>query len=321
VLPMIVRAAEHQRVLAPDQARGQLEARVQEAAPEREELLVVDANWSGKRILVVDDNATNRRIFTAQLVKWGLETVSAATPTEAIGFLRQQRFDLALFDFEMPEMNGVELARRLKDLGLVPETRMILSSSSVMSQRDMLGEGDDPFNAFLTKPTKSAQLREVVARLLGGASAAPSRRGSSSFDSTLGQQRPLRILVAEDNPVNQLVAVRLLERMGYRADVASNGVEALEAVHRQQYDVVLMDMQMPEMDGLEAARRITSACDVRERPRLIALTANALKEDRQACLDAGMDDYLTKPMRVDQLQAALLRCHSLRDRHMARLSA
>jgi CheY-like chemotaxis protein len=219
-------------------------------------------------------------------------------------------------------MNGVELARRLKDLGLVPEMRLILSSSSVMSQRDMLSEGNDPFDAFLTKPTKSAQLWEVLTRLLGGASAAPSRRSSSSFDITLGQQRPLRILVADDNAVNQLVAVRLLERMGYRPDVASNGVEVLEAVHRQQYDVVLMDVQMPEMDGLEAARRIRSECDVRERPRLIALTANALKEDRQTCLDAGMDDYLTKPMVLDQLQAALLRCHSLRDQeNLARVSA
>jgi len=284
----------------------------QEAAPHQEEPPVVDGHWSGTRVLVVDDNATNRRIFTAQLVKWGFDAVSATTPKEAIELLGQQRFDLALFDFEMPEMNGVELARRLTDLGLVAETRLILSSSSVMSQRDMLSDGSDPFDAFLTKPTKSAHLREVVGRLLGGVSAAPSRRSSSSLDAALAQRRPLRILVAEDNVVNQLVAVRLLERMGYRPDVASNGVEALIAVHRQQYDVVLMDVQMPEMDGLEAARRITAECNARERPRMIALTANALKDDRQMCLDAGMDDYLTKPMSVDRLQVALSRCHSLR---------
>jgi CheY-like chemotaxis protein len=120
----------------------------------------------------------------------------------------------------------------------------------------------------------------------------------------------LRILLAEDNVINQKVAVRLLERMGYRPDVASNGLEALEAVHRQRYDVVLMDVQMPEMDGLEAARRITSGFDARERPRLVALTANVLTGDKQACLEAGMDDYLAKPLDLVHLRDALLRCVS-----------
>jgi CheY-like chemotaxis protein len=120
----------------------------------------------------------------------------------------------------------------------------------------------------------------------------------------------LRILLAEDNVVNQKVAVRLLERMGYRPDVASNGCEALEAVHRQPYDVVLMDVQMPEMDGLEAARRIRSEFDATKRPRLVALTANVLQGDKQMCLEAGMDDYLAKPLDLVHLRDALLRCVS-----------
>jgi CheY-like chemotaxis protein len=141
-----------------------------------------------------------------------------------------------------------------------------------------------------------------------GAPAAPARRASEAIDKTLAAQRPLSILLAEDNVINQKVAVRLLERMGYRPDVASNGFEALEAVHRQHYDVVLMDVQMPEMDGLEAARRITSELGATDRPRLIALTANVLKGDRQTCLEAGMDDYLAKPLDLLRLRDALLGC-------------
>jgi CheY-like chemotaxis protein len=224
---------------------------------------------------------------------------------------RQERFDLALVDYEMPGMNGVELARRLKDLGLISGTKMILSSSSRTSQREMLsGMEDNPFDAFLTKPSKSDQLKEVVARFLGGAPAAPTRRPTYAIDTTLAAQKPLRILVAEDNVVNQKVAVRLLERMGYRPDVASNGIEALEAVHRQHYDVVLMDVQMPEMDGLEASRRIMSEFDALKRPRLVALTANVLQGDRQKCLEAGMDDYLAKPLDPVHLRDALMRCVS-----------
>jgi signal transduction histidine kinase/CheY-like chemotaxis protein len=283
----------------------------QQVAPGREQVPVGDANWSGKRILVVDDNATNRRILVTQFLRWGLETVSAATADEAIEVLRRERFDIGLFDFEMPDMNGVELARKLNDLGLVSGTRMILSSSSGTSQRQTLGDiQDNPFDAFLAKPTKSDQLREVLARLLGGAPTAPTRRSSYVIDTTVAAQRPLRILLAEDNAVNQKVAVRLLERMGYRPDVASNGLEALEAVHRQRYDVVLMDVQMPEMDGLEAARRITSELEIQERPRLVALTANVLKGDQQACQAAGMDDYLAKPLDLVLLRDALLRCVS-----------
>ena len=285
--------------------------------PQQGEPPVADAQWSGKRILVVDDNPTNRRILAAGLLKWGLEPVSVATPKEAIEVLRQQRFDLALFDFKMPEMNGVELARRVKALGLMFETRIVLSSSSGTSQHDMLRGGDNPFDAFLTKPIKSAQLREALRRLLSGVSSAAIRHPGSAIDPTLAQQRPLRILVAEDNVVNQKVAVRFLERMGYRPDVASNGVEALEAVHRQRYDVVLMDVEMPEMDGLEAARRITTQQEAGKRPRLIAVTANALKDDRQKCLDAGMDDYLAKPLDLGHLQEALLRCGAVGQRSPA----
>jgi len=283
----------------------------QKLALPREGALVVGPNWSGKRILVVDDNATNRRILTTQFLKWELDAVPAATPNEAIDLCRQERFDLALVDYEMPGMNGVELARRLKELGLISGTRMILSSSSGTSQREMLGDmGNNPFDAFLTKPTKSDHLKEIVARLVGAAPSTSARRPSLAIETTLAARRPLRILLAEDNVVNQKVAVRLLERMRYRPDVASNGLEVLDAVHRQHYDVVLMDVQMPEMDGLEASRRIISEFDALKRPRLVALTANALQGDKQVCLEAGMDDYLAKPLDLVDLRDALLRCVS-----------
>src|SRR4029078_5004957 len=158
----------------------------QQVAPGLDQIPVGDANWSGKRILVVDDNATNRRILVTQFLRWGLAPVSAATADEAIDWLRRERFDIALFDFEMPDMNGVELARKVNDLGLITGTRMILSSSSGTSQRQTLGDTqDNPFDAFLAKPTKSDQLREVLARLLGGAPTTPARRSSYVIDTTL----------------------------------------------------------------------------------------------------------------------------------------
>jgi CheY-like chemotaxis protein len=123
----------------------------------------------------------------------------------------------------------------------------------------------------------------------------------------MAARHPLRILLAEDNVVNQKLAMRLLQQMGYRADLASNGIEALESVVRQTYDVILMDVQMPEMDGLEASRRITAQWPAAKRPRIVAMTANAMQGDREMCLAAGMDDYITKPIRVDQLVEALMR--------------
>ena len=122
----------------------------------------------------------------------------------------------------------------------------------------------------------------------------------------MASRHPLRILLAEDNVVNQKLALRLLQQMGYRADLASNGIEAVESVERQAYDVVLMDVQMPEMDGLEASRAITARWSAAERPRIVAMTANAMQGDREECLAAGMDDYVVKPIRVDQLVDALM---------------
>jgi CheY-like chemotaxis protein len=175
--------------------------------------------------------------------------------------------------------------------------------------------------AFLTKPIKPSQLYNVLQQLFAEEPRELAKRDAAPeplFDAEMGRRRPLRILVAEDNVINQQVAQSFLERLGYRADVAANGLEVLSSLRRQPYDVVLMDVQMPEMDGLEATRRIRQLLPAElaaeAQPRIIAMTANALKEDCNICLAAGMDDYLSKPIQVEELVIALKRCQSRRSK-------
>jgi signal transduction histidine kinase/DNA-binding response OmpR family regulator len=253
----------------------------------------------GKRILVVDDNATNRRILALQTAKWGMVVRDAASPQDALRVLAAQAFDLAIVDMHMPGMDGTELAQRMRASGHA----MPLVLFTSLGRREA---GDALFVATLAKPLRQSQLYDTLVSLLGR-DAAPKRAAApakAQIDATLAQRHPLRILLAEDNLVNQKLALRLLSQMGYRADVAANGIEAIEAVQRQRYDVVLMDVQMPEMDGLEATREIVRRFGD-ARPRVVAMTANAMQGDRDECLAAGMDDYVTKPIRVDALVGAL----------------
>ena len=254
------------------------------------------------RVLVVDDNATNRKILALQAAKWGLSSSDTESPEQALQWLAQDNgFDLAIVDMHMPVMDGAELARRIRAAGhALP---IVLFTS--------LGRREIPnshFAALLAKPLHQSQLFDTLMNLLAPRSdtKAVQAVAKPKIDATLATRHPLRILLAEDNVVNQKLALRLLQQMGYRADVASNGVEAIECVERQTYDVVLMDVQMPEMDGLEASRRITAQWPSGERPRIVAMTANAMQGDREECLAAGMDDYVTKPIRVDALVGALL---------------
>ena len=259
----------------------------------------------GKRMLVVDDNATNRRVLALQSAKWGMVPQDTASPATALDWLAEGRaFDLAILDMHMPEMDGTELARRMRDAG----HRLPLVLCSSLGRRE---SNEGLFDAFLGKPVRQSQLFDTLVGLLArqaGAGAPASSVGAaapSPFDATLAERHPLRILLAEDNVVNQKLALRLLQKLGYRADLASNGIEVLEGLERQPYDVVLMDVQMPEMDGLEASRRVVARWRDGARPRLVAMTANAIQGDREACLAAGMDDYVTKPVRVEELVRAL----------------
>jgi CheY-like chemotaxis protein len=189
----------------------------------------------------------------------------------------------------------------------------VLASS--LGRREV-DEAEKLFAAYLPKPIRQSQLFDTLVGLLADETAthAPPTAPVPRFDAQLAARHPLRILLAEDNVVNQKLALRLLQQMGYRADLASNGIEAVESVERQVYDVVLMDVQMPEMDGLEASRRITQRWPSAKRPRIVAMTANAMQGDRELCLQAGMDHYLTKPIRVDQLVQALEEVQAREDR-------
>jgi len=218
---------------------------------------------------------------------------------------------MAILDFEMPEMDGLQLAREIAGLNLQSPVPIALLSSSGSSLKELLRDGgSNPVDAFLTKPVKSHLLVEVIGRLLAGSTSSASQPPASNvIDHELAARHPLRILLAEDNLVNQKVAVRLLERMGYRPDVVGNGLETLDALRRQTYDLILLDVQMPEMNGFEVARTIGGSRWAAHRPHLIALTANVLNEDRERCLAAGMDDFLPKPLHIAHLQEALLKFH------------
>ncbi len=202
-------------------------------------------------------------------------------------------------------MDGVGLAKRIR--GLAPGMPRVLFSS--LGRREAVPDGDETlFRATLAKPLRQSNLFDLLASLLGEAPVQPATDlQRPALDPAMAQRHPLRILLAEDNVVNQKLALRLLQQMGYRADVAANGVEAIDSIRRQQYDLVLMDVQMPEMDGLEASREIVRGWPGDGRPRIIAMTANAMEGDRDDCIAAGMDDYLTKPIRVDALVRALER--------------
>ncbi len=264
----------------------------------------------GRRILVVDDNATNRRILALQTAKWGMAERDTAYPEQALPMLQAEPCDLAILDMHMPGLDGAMLARAIRDAG---HTLPLVLFSSLGRKE----AADGLFAATLAKPLHQSQLFDTLVSLL--ASDAAPRAGAAPtakprIDAGMAERHPLRILLAEDNVVNQKLALRLLQQMGYRADIAANGIEAIECCARQPYDVVLMDVQMPEMDGLEATRRIVARWpEAARRPRIVAMTANAMQGDREACLAAGMDDYVTKPIRVEALVQALRQAGGRRD--------
>jgi len=275
----------------------------------RREFAGVQPELQGRRVLIVDDNATNRRILALQAGKWGMVARDTESPGEAIAWLSadaaaSDAFDLAILDMHMPAMDGLELARRIH--ALAPKLPLVLFSS--LGRREA-GDVESHFKAYLAKPLRQSQLFDTLVSLFASDAAArpaPAKAVGSKLDPAMAARHPLRILLAEDNVVNQKLALRLLQQMGYRADLASNGIEAVESVERQAYDVVLMDVQMPELDGLDATRRIRTLGPAHEGVRIVAMTANAMQGDREMCMDAGMDDYLTKPIRVDRLVEALL---------------
>ncbi|HEY9613156.1 GAF domain-containing hybrid sensor histidine kinase/response regulator, partial [Allocoleopsis sp.] len=282
---------------------------------------------TGKRLLIVDDNATNRLILTLQVQSWGMRSQAAQSGAQALNWLNQgEKFDLAILDMCMPEMDGLTLAAQIKQQPNGQCLPLVMLTSMGKAEIESVAIAAD-FTAFLNKPIKQSQLYNVLAHIFDGkpVKVKPDAQGlahtSLSFshrvqlDPTMAQQLPLRILVAEDNQVNQHLALQLLARMGYRADVAGNGLEAIQALRRQTYDLVFMDVHMPEMDGLTATRHICQEWSPATRPRIIAMTANAMQGDRENCLNAGMDDYISKPIRVEELVQSLNTCQSCYQSH------
>ena len=261
---------------------------------------------TGKRVLIVDDNETNRLILTRQLGGWGMESAAAANGQEALQQLQNSKpYDVIILDMQMPEMDGVALAQAIHAQPKPTRPPIILLSS--MGEL-VTGEASVYFTAQLNKPVKPSQLQRSLLRVLhpgGGTGLLTPPKPQSQRDRELGEAHPLRILVGEDNLTNQIVMRRMLAHMGYTADIAADGHEVLAALRRQLYDVVLLDIQMPNMDGLTALRHIHAEWPPEKRPFIVAVTADALVGRREKYLAAGVDDYLSKPIRMDGLMTIL----------------
>ena len=278
----------------------------------------IPASLQGSRTLIVDDHPLSRQTLEHQLRAKDLAYKSAEGGAQALDLLRDaaergEPFDLAIVDLLMPDMDGLELARRIKAESAISATRLILLTS-LGRRGDAKAAQDAGIAAYLTKPIRQSQLYDCLSLVLANSSYAAA--GVAQYPATLITRHTLsetqaqsrrRILVAEDNPINQKVAVKMIEKLGYRVDVAGNGREAVEALERIPYVVVFMDCHMPEMDGFEATRAIRCREAGGGRTPIIAMTANAMPEDRQQCLEAGMDDFLGKPVVTKALATMLNR--------------
>ncbi|HVS92881.1 MAG TPA: two-component regulator propeller domain-containing protein [Mucilaginibacter sp.] len=263
----------------------------------------VHINVSGienKKILVVDDNATNCNIMVSQLKQWKFVPLVARSGNEALQILSANR-DIALVvsDMNMPGMDGVQLAKNIRSQ--FSGTHIILLSS--VGNEQSRAEAH-LFNVILNKPAKHHLLyKHIVDQLKDGKMVKEAQPVKTEFSNDFARHHPLEILIAEDNPINQKLTVHILSKMGYRPDVACNGHDAIEMAAKKRYDMILMDVQMPEMDGLEATQFIRA--HMSEQPVIVAMTANAMPEDREICLKAGMNDYLSKPMKLADMITVL----------------
>jgi two-component system sensor histidine kinase/response regulator len=285
----------------------------------------VRADFDGVRVLIVDDNETNRTILHHQVTSWGMRSGSAGSGHEALALLRQaaatgDNYDLAILDMQMPEMDGLMLARVIKSDPLIADIKLVmLTSLSQRTDADLMRESG--VVAWLTKPVKQSQLFDcLVATMNADHAPAPERltgqhSGEQSEPRLSEQLRPasqvahqsIRILLAEDKLINQKVALNQLQNLGYTADVASNGREAIEALEKKSYDLVLMDCQMPEVDGYEATAEIRRREGASRHTIIVAMTAHAMEGDREKCLAVGMDGYISKPVKSEALDAVLKR--------------
>jgi PAS domain S-box-containing protein len=270
--------------------------------------LVPNPILKGKTLIIAAPHPGVRTMIESLVESWGMSTVSVETAGEVMQKLQAGlTFHGAVIEEELPDQSGKELAQDMRRQRGATSAPCILLCS--LQQQAAYGQNLPPgFVACLAKPVHFQQLHGILATSLkGGKVTNKLLRSTGRIDTGFGQRRPLRLLLAEDNIINQKVATRILSQMGYRPDVVHNGVEVLEALERQKYDVILMDVQMPDMDGLEATRQIRVKYTGAKRPWIIAMTANAMDSDRKNCFDSGMDGYLSKPVRIEALEAELVR--------------
>jgi two-component system, sensor histidine kinase and response regulator len=299
---------------------AQLEKQAADAqTPER-----LSRDFYGLKVLVVDDNATNRQILIHQILSWNLETGNAAGGLEALTMLRASAaqgrpYDVALLDVRMSEMDGLTLARAIKADPIIAGTRLIVLTS--LGQSLTAGELKEiGVEAYVSKPVKQSSLFDCLVNAVGKPAAEKVFSRSAEAASTPirsesdPQLQKVLILLAEDNVINQRVALGQLRNLHCKANAVANGLEALQALEQISYDIILMDCQMPEMDGYEATRAIRrqegnleQRCPWKSPVYIVAMTANAMEGDREKCLAAGMDDYLSKPVRAPELEAVLER--------------
>jgi signal transduction histidine kinase/HPt (histidine-containing phosphotransfer) domain-containing protein/BarA-like signal transduction histidine kinase len=263
---------------------------------------------AGKRLLVIEDNTTNQQIIQHRAEQWGMTVETAATSREAFARLAANvPFDVVLVDLQLPDMDGLSLADEIRKQPYGRYLPLVLISA-VRLRSDDTRPSAMGISVFVHKPIRPGQLLDSLCRAMSVQLQREKKAPSApALDSTFASRLPLRLLLADDNPINQKVGLSVLHRLGYRADVASNGMEVMKALEQKPYDVLFLDVQMPEMDGLECARQICQRWNRDKRPVVIAMTGNALMGDREKCLAAGMDDYISKPVRITELQTALER--------------
>ncbi|HLO91514.1 MAG TPA: response regulator [Lentimicrobium sp.] len=257
------------------------------------------------RVLIVDDNETNRHIFTLQFESWGMIPFTARSGQEALEIIEENEepFELAVVDMQMPAMDGLELGKIIKSIPFKGDIPMIMLTS--LGKINKLPT--DIFDAQLSKPIKLAELFEEVLRVIAETRNRRNNMADHNIDKNLADKLPMRILLAEDNITNQDLVITLLNKMGYKIDAVENGRKVLEMLDRKKYDIILMDIQMPVMNGLEATKIICERYPENERPKIIAITANAMAGDRERYLNAGMVDYLPKPIKFKDVQSVLIR--------------
>ena len=263
---------------------------------------------TGKRLLVIEDNATNRRLITRHGQQWGMTVEAVTNSRDALVRLAQgDLFDAVIVDWQLPDKDGLALAEGIRQQQSGRHVPLIALSSPRPGGKQVTPLPTS-VSVFVHKPIRPAQLLEALCRAMSLQIQREKKSPATpTLDPGLARRLPLRLLLADDNPINQKVGLSVVQKLGYRADLASNGLEVLKALEQKAYDILFLDVQMPEMDGLEAARQICQRWPAEKRPRIIAMTGNALIGDREKCLQAGMDDYISKPIRIAEMQSALER--------------